>query len=109
MKICHRHHWNFVGITSRDDNMDVIDAILSLSGIFGYWIGGNDMARHGEYWWPSIGKPMRFIQWDKNEPSTKGHCIEITDKNMGRGMQWSVDDCWSKKVFVCSSLKVNKL
>lgn len=111
MKICHRKQWIFTAIQNRNENMDVIDAIISFSNEnnynFSYWIGGNDLANSGEFWWQSIGKPVGdFVSWDKDEPNVTGHCMQILDKNLKRGLQWSVDNCRIQKPFICSSLKL---
>ncbi|XP_074641666.1 perlucin-like [Tubulanus polymorphus] len=67
----------------------------------GFWIGGNDFAKEGEWRWVQTGEPIRYWNWYHGQPDNmKGqeHCLELEKKY---GYRWNDQPCHIDNHFIC--------
>lgn len=73
------------------------------------WIGANDQAEEGKFYWHDSGIQVTFSNWASNEPNNhkkSEHCVEygiVTNGNFLREWKWNDFYCSYSHYFACES------
>lgn len=71
-----------------------------------YWIGANDLAKHGIFHWGLDNKQVRYKQWASGEPNSASirgeqeHCANLQAETM----QWNDSVCSKRLKFICERM-----
>ncbi|XP_013380382.1 perlucin-like [Lingula anatina] len=73
---------HLVTIESKEENQFLRDLMVNDHGTYFALIGGNDLAKEGDWRWISTGKPMQYTNWTPGMPDNSGnyeHCVTMLD------------------------------
>ncbi|XP_062543877.1 C-type lectin 37Db-like [Armigeres subalbatus] len=102
---CHEQGMSLAQIRDRRDHQDLEEWLRDNGDgpSESYWIGGNDLAKPGIFYWGLTGKEIRYKQWASGEPNMavmrgeKEHCVELRADTM----KWNDSVCSKRLKFVC--------
>ncbi|EDW00570.1 GH20945 [Drosophila grimshawi] len=97
-------------VNTYDQHLQVISSILKnghLLGIENFWLGASNLKDLNTWTWQSIGTPLGYKNWSKDEPQSN-----LIGQNgcmiMGMDESWYSVDCNSKYYFICERTSILK-
>ncbi|XP_062596066.1 perlucin-like protein [Saccostrea cucullata] len=101
--ICQQHGSKLVEIETADENNFLRSHIVGTHPQNGYWIGLSDIAKEGEWVWPSTGSVASFYDWARS-PVHQPDNLSNQDCAMfftGFNFHWDDNTCTVKAGFIC--------
>ena len=105
--VCELEGGKLVQIKSQAENDKVVQYAVKRGIEFGaIWLGFNEPANNGKWFWQPDMEPLKFDAWDKTQPNDLygQDCGSMWVYEEVRG-GWNDDECQEKFPFVCMSLK----
>lgn len=77
-----------------------------------FWIGANDLAEEGHFYWHATGTGLRYSNWKILQPDNAEnveHCVEVRYIPGHKwDWQWNDRDCKKMRYFACETSDVAK-
>ncbi|XP_055629003.1 C-type lectin 37Db-like [Toxorhynchites rutilus septentrionalis] len=70
------------------------------------WIGGNDLAEEGNFYWHDTGLGLGYTFWGEGNPDNSGddeNCVEIRYVPPGWAWHWNDRTCYAERFFACEN------